>query len=39
VMSIEHEDAFASVDEGLKAALDLLSRVILTDPPVQAWWT
>ena len=39
VMSIEHEDAFASADEGLKAALDLLSRVILTDPPVQAWWT
>ncbi len=39
VMSIEHEDAFASVDEGLKAAIDLLSRVILTEPPVDAWWT
>ena len=39
VMSIEHEDALASVDEGLKAAVDLLSRVILTEPPVQAWWT
>jgi len=39
VMSIEHEDALASVDEGLGAAIDLLSRVILTEPPVEAWWT
>jgi sugar phosphate isomerase/epimerase len=39
VMSIEHEDALASVDEGLRAAVDLLSRVVLTEPPVKAWWT
>ncbi|HYM22935.1 MAG TPA: sugar phosphate isomerase/epimerase [Vicinamibacterales bacterium] len=39
VMSIEHEDALASVDEGLRAAIDLLSRVVLTEPPVDAWWT
>jgi sugar phosphate isomerase/epimerase len=39
VMSIEHEDALASVDEGLRAAVDLLSRVVLTEPPVAAWWT
>ncbi len=39
VMSIEHEDALASIDEGLKAAVDMLSRVILTEPPVDAWWT
>jgi sugar phosphate isomerase/epimerase len=39
VMSIEHEDALASVDEGLRAAVDCLSRVVLTEPPVQAWWT
>jgi len=39
VMSIEHEDALASVDEGLRAAIDLLSRAILTEAPVQAWWT
>jgi sugar phosphate isomerase/epimerase len=39
VMSIEHEDALASVDEGLRAAVDLLSRAILTEPPVEAWWT
>jgi sugar phosphate isomerase/epimerase len=39
VMSIEHEDALASVDEGLRAAVDLLARVVLTQPPVDAWWT
>jgi sugar phosphate isomerase/epimerase len=39
VMSIEHEDALASVDEGLRAAVDLLSRVVLTEAPVEAWWT
>ena len=39
VMSIEHEDALASIDEGLKTAIDLLSRVILTEAPVEAWWT
>jgi len=38
VLSIEHEDALASVDEGLKAAVDMLSRVILTEAPVKAWW-
>jgi sugar phosphate isomerase/epimerase len=39
VVSIEHEDALASVDEGLRSAVDLLSRVLLTEPPVDAWWT
>jgi sugar phosphate isomerase/epimerase len=39
VMSIEHEDALASIDEGLNAAIDVLSRAILTEPPVEAWWT
>ena len=39
VMSIEHEDALASVDEGLRAAVDVLSGAILTEPPVEAWWT
>ena len=39
VMSIEHEDAFASVDEGLRSAVDLLSRVVLTEPPAEPWWT
>jgi sugar phosphate isomerase/epimerase len=39
VMSIEHEDALASIDQGLQAAVDVLSRAVLTDPPVEAWWT
>jgi sugar phosphate isomerase/epimerase len=39
VLSIEHEDALASVDEGLRAAVDMLRRVVLTEPPVEAWWT
>jgi sugar phosphate isomerase/epimerase len=39
VMSIEHEDALASIDEGLSAAVGMLSRIILKDPPVDAWWT
>jgi sugar phosphate isomerase/epimerase len=39
VLSIEHEDALASVDQGLRSAVDLLHRVLLTEPPVDAWWT
>ena len=39
VMSIEHEDALASIDEGLKAAVGVLSRAILTEAPVEPWWT
>lgn len=39
VVSIEHEDALASVQEGLSAAVALLSRVILREPPVDPWWT
>ncbi|HEY7446386.1 MAG TPA: sugar phosphate isomerase/epimerase [Vicinamibacterales bacterium] len=39
VVSIEHEDALASVDEGLRSAIDLLQRVLLSEPPVEAWWT
>ncbi len=39
VMSIEHEDALASIDEGLTAAVSVLSRAILTEAPVEPWWT
>ena len=39
VMSIEHEDALASIDEGLGAAVEMLHRVVLTEPPVKPWWT
>ncbi len=38
VLSIEHEDALASTHEGLSSAIALLSRVLLTEPPVEAAW-
>lgn len=38
VLSIEHEDALASVHEGLSSAIATLSRVLLQEPPVEAWW-
>lgn len=39
VMSIEHEDALVSVDEGLRAAVEFLSPIVLTETPSDAWWT
>jgi sugar phosphate isomerase/epimerase len=39
VLSIEHEDLLASVDEGLSRAVDMLRRCILVDAPTEAWWT
>jgi len=38
VLSIEHEDALASTHEGLSSAVALLDRVLLREPPVEAWW-
>lgn len=38
VLSIEHEDALASTHEGLSSAVQMLSRVLLKEPPVEAWW-
>ena len=38
VLSIEHEDALASVFEGLSSAVAMLSRVVLREPPVEPWW-
>jgi sugar phosphate isomerase/epimerase len=38
VMSIEHEDALASTHEGLSSAIAMLTRVLLTEPPTEAWW-
>lgn len=38
VMSIEHEDALASIDEGLRKAVDFLKEVIIKDQPAQMWW-
>jgi sugar phosphate isomerase/epimerase len=39
VLSIEHEDALASVRQGLQSAVDTLHRALLTEPPADAWWT
>jgi sugar phosphate isomerase/epimerase len=38
VLSIEHEDPLASTHEGLSSAVEMLSRVLLQEPPVEAWW-
>jgi sugar phosphate isomerase/epimerase len=38
VLSIEHEDALASINDGLGSAVNLLSRVLLREAPVKAWW-
>lgn len=37
-ISIEHEDALMSVGEGLQRAVDTLKRVVLREPPAEAWW-
>jgi sugar phosphate isomerase/epimerase len=38
VLSIEHEDALASRDEGLSKAIELLDRVLLREPPGEMRW-
>ena len=38
VVSIEHEDALASVDEGLGNAVRFLRPLILKEQPAEAWW-
>ena len=38
VMSIEHEDALASVDEGLRHAIETLRAAMLREPATQMWW-
>ena len=38
VLSIEHEDALASLDEGLTRAVELLQSVLLREPPAAMWW-
>jgi sugar phosphate isomerase/epimerase len=39
VLSIEHEDALASRDEGLEHAVALLRRVMLREQPEEMWWS
>ena len=38
VVSIEHEDALASIHEGLSSAISTLSAALLTEQPVDGWW-
>jgi sugar phosphate isomerase/epimerase len=38
VLSIEHEDAVASIHEGLENAVSFLGRIILRQPPAESWW-
>jgi sugar phosphate isomerase/epimerase len=40
VLSIEHEDALFSVDEGFRKSVAFLRQVMPSDPPLtNAWWT
>jgi sugar phosphate isomerase/epimerase len=39
VISIEHEDALTSIHEGLSSAINMLSRILITEPAVEPWWT
>lgn len=38
VLSIEHEDGLASVEEGLRRAVEVLQAVVLRESPVEMWW-
>jgi sugar phosphate isomerase/epimerase len=38
VLSIEHEDGLASVEEGLRRAVEVLQAVVLREPPAEMWW-
>ncbi len=38
VLSIEHEDALASVDEGFRKAVAFLKHCMLAEPAAEAWW-
>lgn len=38
VLSIEHEDALASVDEGFRKAVAFLKQCMLALPAAEAWW-
>ncbi len=38
VLSIEHEDAMASVDEGFSKAVNFLKDVLLMEQPSAMWW-
>ena len=39
VVSIEHEDAYMSVEEGLLRAIEFLNDAIIFEQPATPWWT
>lgn len=38
VLSIEHEDPLASIEEGLGKAAAFLQKIVLKEAPASAWW-
>ena len=38
VLSIEHEDALMSTEEGFTKAVEFLQQVLLAEPPATMWW-
>jgi sugar phosphate isomerase/epimerase len=38
VLSIEHEDGLASIEEGLSKAVEVLRAVVLREAPSDMWW-
>lgn len=38
VISIEHEDALMSIDEGLSKAVEFLKQIIIFESPTDMWW-
>jgi sugar phosphate isomerase/epimerase len=38
VLSIEHEDGLASIEEGLTKAVEVLRAAVLREPPSAMWW-
>ena len=39
VVSLEHEDALMSSDQGFQSAIDTLKQELLRDAPDEPWWT
>ncbi len=38
VLSIEHEDGYMSIDEGLRRGVELLKTILFAEPVGQMWW-
>jgi sugar phosphate isomerase/epimerase len=39
VVSLEHEDALMSVEQGFQTAIATLKQALLREPPDEPWWT